>query len=177
MPPSLQLFFSYTLWLLMLPPLFALVGGQSFGWRLGAESPLVVPFSVLVLISVAYFGVLLFGFFSTVFISQWMATTYGASRDLGRHIALVSIVGQPLVIGSSAHLFPDVFFNVVVLIPAMLWSMYLLYSGVPILLDTPAERGMLLSSALLGWLLVAAVSLLGLSMMLWVSGFGPAVAV
>jgi hypothetical protein len=32
---------------------------------------------------------------------------------------------------------------------------------------------MLMASSLVGWLLVAAVSLLGISMALWTMGFGP----
>jgi hypothetical protein len=92
-------------------------------------------------------------------------------------MALITIVGEPLAIASIAHLFPDVFVNVLVMIPTMIWSMYLLYKGIPIVLEIPPERGMLMASALVGWLLVAAVSLLGLSMTLWVMGVGPLLGV
>jgi len=37
----------------------------------------------------------------------------------------------------------------------------------------PPERGMLMSSSLVSWLLVAFVSLLGLTMGLWANGLGP----
>jgi hypothetical protein len=83
------------------------------------------------------------------------------------------MVGEPLAIASIVHLFPDVLVNVLVLIPTMIWSMYLLYKGIPVVLDTPPERGMLMASSLLAWLLVAAVSLLGISMALWTAGVGP----
>jgi len=89
----------------------------------------------------------------------------------------MTIVGEPLAIASIAHLFPDVLVNVLVLIPTMIWSMYLLYKGIPIVLETPPERGMLMASSLVGWLLVAAVSLLGLSMSLWTMGVGPLLGV
>jgi hypothetical protein len=82
-----------------------------------------------------------------------------------------------LAIASIAHLFPDVLVNVLVMIPTMIWSMYLLYKGIPIVLDTPPERGMLMASSLVGWLLVAAVSLLGISMGLWTMGLGPSLGV
>jgi len=133
--------------------------------------------STLFIISSGYLLILLFGLISTALISRWMATTYGASQSLGRHIALVTIVGQPLAIASMAHLFPDVLVNVLVLIPTMIWSMYLLYKGIPIALETPPERGMLMASSLVAWLLVAAVSLLGLSMSLWTLGVGPLLGV
>lgn len=169
--------FRYSLWLLILPPLFSLIGAANFGWRLGAEEPLRMSMNTLLLVSLGYLMVLLFGLVSTALISRWMATTYGANTSLGRHMALITIVGEPLAIASMAHLFPDVFVNVLVLIPTMIWSMYLLYKGIPIVLETPPERGMLMASALVGWLLVAAVSLLGISMALWTLGVGPLLGV
>jgi len=176
-PSASRIFSSYSLWLLLLPPVFSWIGASRFGWRLGAETPLYLEPATLWLISIAYFIVLLFGFVSTTFISRWMASTYGANASIGRHAALITIVGQPLAIASVAHLFPNVFFNVVVMIPTTIWSMYLLYTGIPVALQTPPERGMLMASSLVGWLLVAAVSLLGLTMGLWTAGFGPSLGV
>lgn len=176
-PAPLEVLLRYSIWLLLMPPLFAWIGAAAFGWRLGAGDPLFLPLSTLTRISIGYFFALLFGFVTTALISQWMASTYGASRSLGRHFAMITIVGAPLAFASAAHLFPDVFFNVLVLIPTMIWSMYLLYTGIPVALETPPERGMLMASSLVGWLLVAAVSLLGLSMGLWAAGVGPLLGV
>ena len=176
-PSPLGIIFRYSLWLMILPPAFSLIGAANFGWRLGADEPLMMQPDALVLISVGYFFVLMFGLITTAIISRWMAETYGANDSLGRHFALITIVAQPLLIASIAHLFPDVLVNVLVLIPTMIWSMYLLYKGIPIVLDTPPERGMLMASSLVGWLLVAAVSLLGISMALWTLGVGPLLGV
>lgn len=176
-PAPLSVLLRYSVWLLLLPPLFSWIGASAFGWRLGADEPLMLPATTLALISIGYFVTLVFGFVSTALISHWMASTYGASGSLGRHFAMITIVGAPLAFASAAHLFPDVFFNVLVLIPTMIWSMYLLYTGVPVALETPPERGMLMASSLVAWLLVAAVSLLGLSMGLWAMGVGPLLGV
>ena len=176
-PPAIKIFFRYSIWLLLLPPAFSLIGAANFGWRLGASEPLMLDTQTLLLVSLAYFVVLTFGLMTTTMISCWMATTYGANCSFGRHLALITIVGEPLAIASIAHLYPDVFVNILVLIPTMIWAMYLLYKGIPIALQTPPERGMLMASSLVGWLLVAAVSLLGISMALWTQGFGPTLGV
>lgn len=176
-PAPLGIILRYSIWLLLLPPLFSLIGAASFGWRLGAEEPLRMATSELLLVSFGYLIVLMFGLISTAVISRWMASTYGANKSFGRHVALITIIGQPLAIASVVHLYPDVLVNVLILIPAMIWSMYLLYKGIPIALETPPERGMLMASALVGWLLVAAVSLLGLSVALWTLGIGPLLGV
>jgi hypothetical protein len=163
--------------ILPMPALFAFIGTSTFGWRLGAEAPLTFSSGATLVISLAYFAAVCFGFFSTVLISLWMAGTYGARTDLRVHLALFVVVSAPLAVGSLAHLFPHVFFNVMVLIPAIIWSMSLLYSGLPLALGIPPERGMLMASSLVGWLLVAAVSLLGITAMLWTQGIGASVRV
>lgn len=170
-------FFRFLIWLAILPPLFAYIGAANFGWRIGAAEPLYLPGGDLVIISIIYFFVLLFGFVSTALISQWMAATYGARSSLGIHFAMVVIVAAPLAAGSVIHLFPHIFINVLALIPILIWSMYLLYRGLPIVLQISPERGMLMASALIAYLLVAAVSILGISVALWGRGIGPSIGV
>ncbi len=176
-PEPHAVFLKFVLWLAIIPPVFAYIGASNFGWRLGAAEPLFVPAGDLVVISIGYFFALLFGFVSTAIVAQWMASTYGARHSLGIHFALVTIIAAPLVVGSVMHLFPHIFLNIVVLIPTLMWSMYLLYKGLPIVLRISPERGMLMASALIGYLLVAAVSFLGITVALWGRGIGPSIGV
>lgn len=163
--------------LLLLPPVAAAIGGSQFGWQLGTPEPLRLGTEQTVLISVLYWLLLCVGFFGTVLLARWMGTTYGAEAGLIDYIALFTVVCAPLSLASLAHLYPYVVFNVLMLLPAVIWSMLLLYRGLPVVLRIPGERGMLMASAIVGWLLVAMVSLLGLSVALWTLGLGPAIAV
>lgn len=163
--------------LLLIPPACAALGGIVFGWRLGAPEPLYLDTAQAVTVSLLYLIALCFGFFSTVALARWMGVTYGAEGSYRVYVALFTVVCAPLAVASLAHLFPHVFFNVLVMIPAVIWSMGLLYRGLPVVLHIPPERGMLMSSALVGWLLVAAVSLLGISAGLWTAGLGPAIRI
>ena len=171
-PTATRVFFRFALWLGLLPPLFAYIGTTQFGWRLGVE-PLFLPARSVFAISAVYYVILLFGFVSAAVIARWMATTYDASHSLGRCFALLAIVGAPLAVGSVVHLYPHAFINALVLVPVLIWSMFLLYRGLPVVLDTGANRGMLMASALIAYLLVALVSLLGITVALWGSGLGP----
>lgn len=173
-PPSpTAVFFGFALWIGLLPGVFAYIGAMNFGWRLGVVEPLFFPWQITLGISVAYFGTLLIGFLSAAFVARWMASTYKADVSLGAYFALIAVVGAPLMVGSVMHLYPHVFLNVLVLVPALIWSMYLLYTGLPVVLKTGPERGMLMASAIIGYLLVASVSLLGLTVALWRYGIGP----
>lgn len=176
-PTANAVFFKLVIWLAAIPPILAYIGGLKFGWRLGAAEPLYLAQDVLLKISIAYFAALLFGFVSTAIVAKWMASTYGARLSLGIHYAVVTIVAAPLVVGSIIHLYPDMFINVLVLVPALIWSMYLLYKGLPIVLRISPERGMLMASSMIGYLLVAFVCLLGVMVVLWGRGFGPAVGI
>jgi len=176
-PSPYSVFFRFILWLAVLPPVFSYIGTSRYGWNIGGAEPLFMTPGNLLVISIVYFFALLFGLVSTALIAQWMAGTYGARHSLGIHLALVTIIAAPLAVGSAVHLYPHVFINVLVLIPTLMWSMYLLYRGLPVVLKISPERGMLMASSLIGWLLVAAVSLLGLSVGLWGSGIGPSVGV
>lgn len=171
-PPASRVFFRFALWIGLLPPVFAYIGTTLFGWRLGVE-PVFLPPAAVLGISVAYFAALLFGFVSGAVVARWMAVTYDASQSFGRCLALMAIVGAPLAVGSVVHLYPHVFFNVLVLVPVLIWCMYLLYRGLPVVLATGANRGMLMASALIAYLFVAFVSLLGITVAIWGSGIGP----
>ena len=163
--------------LVLLPPLFSWIGAGIFGWRLGAEEPLFFDSTLRTVISMFYGISIAFGLCTTVLLGRWMAATYGASTSVSVHFAFFTVVSLPLALASAAHLYPNVFFNVVVLIPTLVWCMNLLYRGLPVVMGIPVERGMLMASALVGWLLVAAVSLLGISVGLWTNGIGPALGV
>ena len=172
-PTPGAVFFGASLWLGIAPPVFAFIGASQFCWNVGVVEPIFMPAQVLLGISLAYFAALLSGFVSAALVSQWMATTYGAQRSLGAHLALITVAGSPLALGSVVHLYPHAIINLLVLVPMLIWSLYLLYWGLPIALKTSRERGMLMASSLVAFLLVAAVSLLGLSVVLWTYGIGP----
>ncbi len=176
-PSAGSVFFGIALWLIALPPLFAYIGSVNFGWRLGVGEPLMLPRGTLVLISLAYFILILVGFFCSALISRWMSYEYGARHSIGIHFAMITVVGTPLVVGSLVHLYPHAFINLLVLVPTVMWSMYLLYRGLPKVLQTTPQQGMLMASSLIGFLLVAYVSLLGITVVLWSHGIGPSVGI
>jgi hypothetical protein len=165
------------LWLGVLPPIFAWIGMSKYGWQLGAVDAIHLPASVTLGIAALYFICLLFGFISVTVVARWMAATYGAKESLGAYFGLFTIVGAPLTVGSVMHLYPHVFFNLLVLVPSLIWSMFLLYRGLPVALGLDSQRGMLMASSIIGYLFVAFVSLLGISAFLWTKGIGPRIGV
>ena len=60
-PSPMGVLFRYSIWLLVLPPIFSLIGAANFGWRLGAAEPLMLSTQALLMVSAVYFLVLIFG--------------------------------------------------------------------------------------------------------------------
>ncbi len=168
-----RVFFCYSLWIGLLPPMSAYIGVSIFGWRLGIGDPIYLTNNAALAMAGAYYFLLLASFVVASFLTRWMAPTYGADTDIGVCAALVAVVGTPLMLGGLLHLYPLLPLNLLLLLPAIILSVYLLYTGLPVLLNIDEYRGMLMASALLGVFFVAAVSFAGLIMFLWVLGAGP----
>ena len=60
-------------------------------------------------------------------------------------------------------------------LPALAYTVYLLYTGVPVMMGVNQERGFLFASAVLAVGLVMLVAVLGVMAMLWSMGIGPEV--
>jgi hypothetical protein len=58
-------------------------------------------------------------------------------------------------------------------LPALAYTVYLLYTGLPIMMEIPTERGFLYSSAVLAVGLIALVAMLGMTALLWGMGLQP----
>lgn len=173
-PTAGAVFFQYALWLGLAPPVCAFFGARMFGWLAGAE-PLALPAALMLKVSVAYYGFLLCGFVFAGLFLRWMLPTYSDSGgdNTGACFALVAAAGTPLMAGGVAHLYPSLAFNMLVFIPAFLWSVVLFYRGIMSALNTGPERGMLLTCSMVGALLVMLAGFLGIITILWSNGFGP----
>lgn len=172
-PAARRVLFGYAAWLGLVPPVCAYLGVARFGWRLGVGEPVRIGADVAVFVALAYYAGLLAMFFLAALLARWMAPTYGATAHLGRHAALVAVVGTPLMLGGLLHLYPLLPLNILALVPALIWSAYLLYAGVPVALGVDARRGMLMASSMLGVFFAAALGFAALTMILWAHGVGP----
>ena len=172
-PKPAEVLFGYALWIGLIPPVAAFIGAAEFGWRLGAGEPIVLSTGVTAAICLAYYVSLLAGFALASRVALWMRDTYAGEAEPGECYALIAAVGTPMMLGGLLHLYPSAVWNVALLTPAFLWSVYLLYTGLPVVLKNGVERGMLMASAILGFVLTALAGFLTLIILAWTKGFGP----
>jgi hypothetical protein len=107
---------------------------------------------------------------------QWMGQTYDAEQPLSRCISLAAYTITPLLLVGFATLYPPLWFIYLLGLPALGYSVYLLYNGVPVMMEISKERGFLFSSAILTVGLIALVGLLVVTVGMWSLGLGPGFA-
>lgn len=169
-----ELYLKVVLPLALISPISGLIGTTQVGWQIANEEPVKLTFASALQISIIYYGAILVAVFVIGMLIRWMGETYGANQSLARCIALAVYTCTPLFLIGFFQMYPVLWLNFLVGLPALAYSVYLLYSGVPVMMEIPPERGFLFSSAVLAVGLVALVGLLATTVVLWSFGVGPA---
>lgn len=157
-----------------IPPVCGYFGTTRMGWEIGArEAVKLTPESALT-IAILYYIVLLVGVLTVGALIHWMGQTYGSKKPLSHGIALAGYTATPLFLVGVMQLYPLLWLNLIIGLPALAYTIFLLFTGVPIMMGISKERGFLFSSAVLAVGLVMLVGLLAASVILWSMGAGPA---
>jgi hypothetical protein len=164
---------AHVLILAAIPPISGFIGTTQFGWQIGAGDPVMLDAQKAGLFAALYYLAMLVGVFSMGWMIQWMADTYGAKPQLSQSVVLAAYTATPLFLIGLMELYPVLWLNMVVGIPALAYTVYLLYTGVPVMMGISEERGFLFSSAVLAVGLVAFVALLAITALLWGMGLEP----
>jgi Yip1 domain len=164
---------SHVLLLAAIPPLAGYIGTTQVGWQVASrEVHRLTPDSALWIAVLSYFTILV-AVFSIGKMIHWMGQTYGAKQTLSQCIALAAYTATPLFLMGVMLLYPVLWLNLLLGLPVLAYTVYLLYTGVPIVMGIPAERGFLFSTAVLAVGLVALVAVLAATVILWDIGAGP----
>lgn len=170
---SLRYSLSHILVLALVPCLFAYYASVHLGWSIGAgERIYMVPQSGLVMAVIMYCG-LIAGVLALSYIIHWMAKTFGASPTYTQSLELAAYAATPVMMAGVGALYPELWFVAMVFLAGVAYSVYLLYSGVPILMHIPFERGFIYASSVVTAGLVLMVVLIATTAILWTNGFLP----
>ncbi len=154
-------------------PICALIGTTTIGWKIGVGEPVRLTVTSAIQMSLVFYLAILVATFCIGKMIHWMAQTYGADQPLHLCIALAGYTATPLFLVGLIQLIPTLWLNFLVGLPALAYTVYLLYAGVPIVMQIPRERGYLFSTSILAVGLVTLVGLLAVMAGLWGVGIGP----
>lgn len=159
--------------LALLPPVCGFIGTTQFGWQIGTAAPVKLTVSSALTISVGYYFAIVLGIFIMGYAIKWMGQTYVKSVRLSEAVALAVFVSVPLLLVGVFMIFPILWVNFLIGLMALGYSVYLLYSGLPIVMDISREKGFLYATAILGFGMVALVGMLVITVLLWGVGIEP----
>jgi hypothetical protein len=158
----------------LLPTIAWYYGTTQIGWRVGDGNAVkLTPESARTIVILFYMAMLsaiaIIGYFI-----HWMADTYGAESTIARGIVIAGFTATPLFIAGLTGFYPVLWLDMLIGVGAVCWAVYLLYLGIPIVMDIPEERGFLFSSAVIAICLVMVTCIMVGSVILWDFGAAPA---
>jgi len=163
----------HVLILALVPTISGYFGTTQVGWRIGVGEPIRITGDSAMSIAIIYYIALLVGVFSIGWVIHLLGKAYEVNKPLPLCIALAAYTATPLFLIGLMQVYPVLWLNMLIGLPALAYTVYLLYSGLPIMMQIPTERGFLYSSAVLAVGLIALVAMLAMTALLWGMGLQP----
>lgn len=163
----------HVLILALIPAVSSYYGTTRVGWQIGTREAIRFTEDSALTICILYYISILVVVFTIGKMIHWMGQTYGSKADLSQSITLAAFTASPLLLVGVMQLYPLLWLNILVGLPALAYTVYLLYTGVPIMMGVSKDRGFLFSTAVLAVGLVMLVALLALTVILWGYGVAP----
>jgi Yip1 domain len=148
-------------------------GTTNIGWVIGdGDAVRLTPDSAAVIITLFYFAMVA-SVCAIGYMIHWMAMTYGSESSTAKGITLAGLVATPLFLTGVIGFFPSYGIDLILGMGALGYAVYLLYTGIPIVMNIPKERGFLFASAVLAFCMVLLMVFMGGSVILWDMGAAP----
>jgi uncharacterized MAPEG superfamily protein len=173
----LQVFVSHVPILALIPTLASYYGVTQVGWTVGGGEVIRLSSASAMSLCAASYAALLIGVYMLGEFISWMAKTYGAgdNEEERRYegIALAVYITTPVFLVGILMAYPNIWLNAAATLIAGLYSVYLVYQGIPILMDIPKERAFMYATSVVTVGLVLMVVVRVASVIVWGMGMGP----
>ena len=165
----IECYVKHVLLLAAIPPI---CGATKVGWSIGDKTfrlteastlPMAIGFYLFSLLAIYIMGRSI----------HWMASTFDAEVSIEKAVLVATQIVTPLFLSGFIALVPIPWLIMLVGIVAMGYTVYLMYTGIPIVLNIEPEKGFILASGVLTVGLVTMVGVIATTVILWGMGLGP----
>jgi hypothetical protein len=157
----------------LIPVLMSYYSAAHLGWSIGVGDIIKLTHNSAMLMSIGmYFG-LMTGVIALAVLINELAKTFDSKPTYTQSLELASYTATPLFTVGFAAFFPVLWFVMLIGLVGLTYSIYLLYSGTPILMHIPEGKGITYSSSVVTCGLVLLAILMAVSVILWSVGMGP----
>ncbi len=151
----------------LIPALVCYYASAHLGWSIGAGELIKLSKQSAMVLSVGmYFG-LMTGVVALAILIHELAKIFDSSPTYTQSLELAAYTATPLFMVGFAAFYPALWFVMMVGFVGLAYSVYLLYSGVPILMHIPEDKGFIYSSSVVTCGLILLVILMVGSIILW----------
>ncbi|MGK4473286.1 Yip1 family protein [Aeromonas molluscorum] len=157
----------------LIPAVCCYFSAVHIGWQVGRSDPIMLTMSSGVWMASAMYLALMVAVVLLAVLALWMARTFGANPNMSQTLELAAYTATPLFMTGFAALYPVMWFIMLVGLVGLAWSIYLLYTGIPILMHIPEEQGFIYASSMVTCGLVLLVCLMAGTVLVWDWGLGP----
>jgi len=168
-----SLYLRHIILLALIPALSAFYGASEVGWQISDGEIVKLTHNSAAQLCLLFYAAMLCGLFIIGNFIDFLSTTYGADETKHKGLALATYAATPLFVIGITAVYPILWVNMAAGVIAICWAVYLLFEGIPILMEVPEDRGFMFASAVLTVGLVMLVGLLAISVVIWSIGVGP----
>ncbi len=167
---------SHILVISLIPAGMAYIASTLIGWDIGAgptaETLFLTKQSAAFMAVGMYMG-LVFGVVALAALMVEIGKSFDAKPTFTQALELAAYTATPLFMAGFGAFLPELWFLMLVFLAGLSYSVYLLYTGVPIMLNIPEEKGFIYASSVVTAGLVLMSILMASSVILWSMGLGP----
>lgn len=172
---SLKFSLSHIAIITAIPALMAFYSAAFLGWSIGVGDRIFLSQTDALIMASIIYTVLIGGIFGLMYIIHYLGHIYDSDPTWTQSLELASYTATPLFMSGLAAFYPELWFFSFIAMVALAYSIYLLYTGTPIIMNIPEDEGFVYSSSVVTAALILLVATMILTVIAWGWLFNPVV--
>lgn len=157
----------------LIPALMTYYSTAYLGWSIGVGDTIKLTKESAAIMSVGTYLGLVVGVLALSVLIHELAKAFDSTPTYTQSLELAAYTATPLFMVGFAAFYPVLWFVMMIGLVGLTYSVYLLYTGTPILMHIPEEKGFIYASSVVTCGLVLLTILMAASVILWSMGMGP----
>ncbi|UAA40080.1 YIP1 family protein [Paraneptunicella aestuarii] len=170
---SVSFSLSHILIVALIPAIMGYYSAVHLGWSIGVGDRVMLSSADGIMMATAIYMGLVGGVFGLAYMIHWMSKTFDSEPTYTQALEIASYTATPLFMVGFAAFYPELWFIITVGLVGLSYSVYLLYTGVPIVMNIPEDKGFIYASSVVTVGLIFLVVLMTGSIVLWGWAFSP----
>jgi hypothetical protein len=164
---TLHIFLQQISILAAIPAVSMFIGTTQIGWSVTGTEFVKLNVASAIPAAIAFYFAMWVAVAFIAYAIHWMEKTYGGNVSFEECLVLTTFTATPLFLSGLAGLYPMLWFNVIIGMIALSYTVYLLYVGVPVIMQIPEDRAFFFSSSILTVGLCVLVGIIATTVILW----------